>query len=70
MLDNKDQALNCLKPEQFALLCETHEEGDEFPCDCDECGNYFLGDNRCSCGNRRIAVYYNVERNYFYCEAY
>lgn len=74
MLNHNDECLNCLTTEQFKLLCETHKEGDEFPCECDECGNYNLGDHRCSCGNRRIAVYYSqpnkLHSGFFYCETY
>lgn len=72
-LNHKDSCLNCLSEAQFELLCEQYEEGDEFTgFSCDYCDNYYLGDHRCSCGNRRIAVYYQERTTepYFYVEAY
>ncbi len=71
-LNHKDSCLNCLSETQFKLLCEEYKEGDDFYCDCQECNLYLLGDHRCNCGNRRVAIYYNERTStpYFYAEAY
>lgn len=68
---HKTYSFNCLTAEEFKELQEMHELGDEFSCECDECGVWYLGDGRrCSCGNRRcylIADQYNGER-FFRCD--
>lgn len=72
-LNHKDSCLNCLSDEQFKLLCEQHQEGDDFILSgCFQCDIYYLGDHRCSCGNRRVTVYYQerTDEPYFYVEAY
>lgn len=75
MLEHKNSSFNCLTDEQFKLLCEQYEEGDEFNIKglCQECESYYLGDKRCSCGNRRIYIVCEKTSSgevYFYADAY
>ena len=58
--NHKNPCFNGLTKEQFDLLCEKFDLGDNLPIDdhdC-ECMAYFIGDQRCSCGNRRCRVYW------------
>ena len=52
-------AYNCLSKEEFALLQDTHEVGDELALsdqDC-ECETYSIDKyHRCLCGNRRCYI--------------
>lgn len=68
MLNHKNHCLECLTDEQFALLCETCKEGALFNVDCQDCGIYMLGNHRCMCGNRRVAIY--CDNDSFYAESY
>ncbi len=69
---NSDLSHNCLTPEQFEIFCNEYSEEDEVSCDCNECGSYTIGEHRCHCGNRRIAVYVETYQgsSYFVFEAY
>lgn len=59
---HKEYAFNCLTDEQFEKFSQSHDIGDTFDCDCDECGEYTLDDShRCNCGNRRCYFTY-IER--------
>lgn len=53
---HKEPAFNCLSAEDFLLLQNTHEVGEEFSVDDNdcECEKFTLdGYHRCDCGNRR-----------------
>lgn len=63
---HKEYAYNCLTAEQFKILQETHQIGDEFGVECDDCGNWTLDKHhRCDCGNRRCYLQIH-ENNKFY----
>lgn len=56
----KEYAYNCLSNEEFQLLQKTYNEGDDLPCNCDDCGSYIINKHhRCNCGNRRCYFVYN-----------
>ena len=56
---HRESAYNCLSKEDFALLQETYEVGDELGIDnhdC-ECETYHIHKHhRCACGNRRCCI--------------
>lgn len=57
---HKHEAFSSLSKEEFELLQNTYEVGDDLPCDCDECGSFIIWNNRrCDCGNRRCYLVYN-----------
>lgn len=75
---HKESCFNCLTWEQFVKLCDTHPnfetEQYEMYCECEDCETYYLGDHRCSCGNRRCCVGYDepnkLNNGFFRVEVY
>lgn len=70
---HKESAYNCLTPEQFKELQATHQQDDEFVCECDDCGSYTLQKyHRCDCGNRRCHLSYHKHNgeSFFAVEVY
>lgn len=71
---HKAYSYNCLTDAQFAELQKLGKTGqlsEEWECDCDECGNFFLDaedatNRRCSCGNRRCYFQYDEKEKFFY----
>lgn len=55
--------------EQLQWLQANYKDGDVIEIDdhyCDYCEEYHIGDNRCSCGNRRISAWVEEYNGGFY----